>query len=114
MHPIENIMQTSMEQIKRMVDVNTVVGNPIVTAGNTMILPVSKLSLAFLVGGGEYGHMCSAKKAADEANRDSVSRLQEQAPSVCASRRWHLSPRSREMFVLCLPTERARQTGLWT
>ena len=69
MHPIENIMQTSMEQIKRMVDVNTVVGNPIVTAGNTMILPVSKLSLAFLVGGGEYGHMCSAKKAADEANR---------------------------------------------
>ena len=71
MHPIENIMQTSMEQIKRMVDVNTVVGNPIVTAGNTMILPVSKLSLAFLVGGGEYGHMCSAKKAADEANRDS-------------------------------------------
>ena len=51
MHPIENIMQTSMEQIKRMVDVNTVVGNPIVTAGNTMILPVSKLSLAFLVGG---------------------------------------------------------------
>ena len=58
MHPIENIMQTSMEQIKRMVDV-------------TMILPVSKLSLAFLVGGGEYGHMCSAKKAADEANRDS-------------------------------------------
>ena len=71
MHPIENIMQTSMEQIKRMVDVNTIVGNPIVTAGNTMILPVSKLSLAFLVGGGEYGHMCSAKKAADEANRDS-------------------------------------------
>ena len=32
MHPIENIMQTSMEQIKRMVDVNTVVGNPIAGA----------------------------------------------------------------------------------
>ena len=113
MHPIENIMQTSMEQIKRMVDVNTVVGNPIVTAGNTMILPVSKLSLAFLVGGGEYGHMCSAKKAADETVIP-VSRLQEQAPSVCASPRWHLSPRNREMFVLCLLTERARQTDLWT
>lgn len=71
MHPIENIMQTSIEQIKRMADVNTVVGDPIMTAGNTMILPVSKLSIAFLVGGGEYGHMSGSKKAADEANRDS-------------------------------------------
>lgn len=114
MHPIENIMQTSMEQIKRMVDVNTVVGNPIVTAGNTMILPVSKLSLAFLVGGGEYGHMCSAKRQLMKQTVIPVSRLQEQAPSVCASRRWRLSPRNREMFVLCLPTERAQQTGLWT
>ena len=42
MHPIENIMQTSMEQIKRMVDVNTVVGNPIVTAGNTIKMPKPK------------------------------------------------------------------------
>lgn len=114
MHPIENIMQTSMEQIKRMVDVNTVVGNPIVTAGNTMILPVSKLSLAFLVGGGEYGHMCSAKKAADEANRDSRFPFAGTSAVGMCTRRWHLSPRNREMFVLCLPTERARQTGLWT
>ena len=29
MHPIENIMQTSMTQIKNMVDVNTIVGSPI-------------------------------------------------------------------------------------
>ena len=34
MHPVENIMRTTMEQLKEMVDVNTVVGNPIVTAGN--------------------------------------------------------------------------------
>lgn len=67
MHPIENIMQTSVEQIKNMVDVTTVVGDPIMTENKTMVLPVSKLCLGFLVGGGEYGNMASAKKAADEA-----------------------------------------------
>ena len=113
MHPIENIMQTSMEQIKRMVDVNTVVGNPIVTAGNTMILPVSKLSLS--LSAEENTVICAAlKRQLMKQTVIPVSRLQEQAPSVCASPRWHLSPRNREMFVLCLLTERARQTDLWT
>lgn len=55
MHPIENIMKTAMEEIKAMVDVNTIVGNPIMTGTETMILPVSKVSLGFLSGGGEYG-----------------------------------------------------------
>lgn len=68
MHPIENIMQTSMEQIKKMVDVNTVIGNPVITENRTMILPVSKVCLGFLVGGGEYGSMSSVKKAGEEAN----------------------------------------------
>ena len=70
MHPIENIMQTSFEQIKNMVDVATVVGEPIVTENRTMVLPVSKLCLGFLVGGGEYGNMTCVKKAGDEAFRD--------------------------------------------
>jgi len=54
-HPVENIMKTTMEQLKAMADVNTIVGNPILTAGETMILPVSKLSMGFISGGGEYG-----------------------------------------------------------
>ena len=53
-HPIENIMRSTMEQIKEMVDVNTIVGNPIITGKETVILPVSKVSLGFLSGGGEY------------------------------------------------------------
>jgi len=53
-HPIENIMKTTMEELRQMVDVNTVVGNPIITSDNTLVLPVSKLSLGFLSGGGEY------------------------------------------------------------
>ena len=54
-HPVENIMKTTMEQLKAMADVNTIVGNPIMTAGETMILPVSRLSMGFISGGGEYG-----------------------------------------------------------
>ncbi len=55
MHPIENIMQTSMEQIKRMVEVDTVIGSPVDTGCGTSLLPVSKITLGFVVGGGEYG-----------------------------------------------------------
>ena len=40
MHPIENIMKSAMEEIKEMVDVNTIVGDPILTGDTTMILPV--------------------------------------------------------------------------
>lgn len=64
MHPIENIIGSSIERIQRMVDVNTVIGTPVQTAEKTMILPVSKVSVGFIVGGGEYGKMANAKKAA--------------------------------------------------
>lgn len=63
MHHIENIMQTSMTQIKNMVDVNTIVGSPIMTEGETMVLPVSKVSLGFLSGGGEYGAKSPVKQS---------------------------------------------------
>jgi len=54
-HPVENIMKTTMEQLKEMADVNTIIGKPILTGSETMILPVSRLSMGFLSGGGEYG-----------------------------------------------------------
>lgn len=53
-HPIENIMKSTMEEIRSMVDVNTVIGSPILPGTGPMILPVSKVSLGFLSGGGEY------------------------------------------------------------
>lgn len=54
-HPIENIMETSMEQLKDIADVNTVVGKPITAGDKAVILPISKVTLGFLSGGGEYG-----------------------------------------------------------
>jgi len=53
-HPIENIMSTTMENIRDMVDVDTVIGEAIVTADGSTIIPVSKVSFGFVAGGGEY------------------------------------------------------------
>ena len=53
-HPIGSLMQTTLENIKDMVDVNTVIGEPIPTGSGATIIPVSKVSFGFLSGGGEY------------------------------------------------------------
>ena len=68
-HPIENLMQSSLTQIKELADVNTVIGTPLVTEDSTMILPVSKVCMGLLVGGGEYTCLTPVKKSgADTEN----------------------------------------------
>ena len=52
-HPIENLMSTVMTNLKEMIDVNTIVGNPIVVGKNTMI-PISKVGFGFAAGGSEF------------------------------------------------------------
>lgn len=53
-HPIEGLMKTAMESIKQMIDVNTVVGDPVETKTGTIIIPISQVSCGFAAGGGEY------------------------------------------------------------
>ena len=53
-HPIEGLMKTAMESIKGMIDVNTVVGEPVGTDDGTTIIPISRVSFGFAAGGGEY------------------------------------------------------------
>lgn len=55
MHPIENILNITMSELKEMVDVNTVVGSPFVSPSGCTIIPISKVSFGFVTGGGEYG-----------------------------------------------------------
>jgi sporulation protein YtfJ len=55
MHPIENIMQTTMSEIRDMIDVNTVVGEAVITPDGNTIIPISKVCFGFVSGGGEYG-----------------------------------------------------------
>ena len=52
-HPIGSMMQTTMTGIKDMVDVNTVIGDPIEAFGGATIIPVSKVSFGYVTGGGD-------------------------------------------------------------
>lgn len=54
-HPIQGLMQTAMESLKQMVDVNTVVGEAVEAQDGTVIVPVSRVSVGFVAGGGDYG-----------------------------------------------------------
>ena len=51
-HPIESLMKTTMESLKAMVDVNTVVGEAVETKDGTVIVPVSRVTFGFVAGGG--------------------------------------------------------------
>ena len=53
-HPIEILMETAMNSIKDMVDVNTIIGEPIEVANGMMIIPISKVSFGFAAGGSEF------------------------------------------------------------
>ncbi len=52
-HPIEGMMNTTLEKIKQMVDVNSIVGDPITSPDGTIIIPVSKVSYGFASGGSD-------------------------------------------------------------
>ena len=53
-HPIENLMITAMSSIKDMVDVNTIIGEPIITDSKVTIIPISKVCFGFGAGGSEF------------------------------------------------------------
>ncbi|NMA55491.1 MAG: sporulation protein YtfJ [Firmicutes bacterium] len=53
-HPIEGLMTTAMDSIKDMVDVNTVVGEPVEASDGSVIIPISRVAFGFAAGGGEY------------------------------------------------------------
>ena len=52
-HPIEGLMNTVMESLKEMIDVNTILGDPVETPDGAVILPVSRVSFGFAAGGTE-------------------------------------------------------------
>ncbi|MCI8501042.1 MAG: sporulation protein YtfJ [Oscillospiraceae bacterium] len=52
-HPIQGLMSTAMQKIREMIDVNTIIGDPITTPDGTTIIPVSKVSFGFASGGSD-------------------------------------------------------------
>lgn len=53
-HPITGLMSAAMENLKEMVDVNTIIGDPVETPDGSVILTVSKVGFGFAAGGSEF------------------------------------------------------------
>lgn len=51
--PIQALMKTTLENIRGMIDVNTVIGEPVETLDGTVIIPISKVGFGFISGGGD-------------------------------------------------------------
>lgn len=61
-HPLQNLMKTAMENIKGMVDVNTIIGDPVETNDGSVIIPISRVSFGFAAGGSEFESVDEEKK----------------------------------------------------
>ena len=75
-HPREGLMLTAMNSIKDMIDVNTIIGDPIQASNNIVIIPISKVSFGFVAGGSEF-----KGETIDEYNkRDKDEQIQYRLP----------------------------------
>ena len=53
-HPIGELMENTMGKLREMVDVNTIIGQPITTADGITLIPISKVSFGFAAGGSDF------------------------------------------------------------
>ena len=53
-HPLPDMIGTTMEKLQTLVDTNTVVGDPIVTADGTTVIPITKVSYGIAGGGTDF------------------------------------------------------------
>jgi len=62
---IKGLIDSSLENIRRMVDVNCVIGEPVTLPDETILIPISKVAVGFVSGGGEYSDL-NSKRNNDE------------------------------------------------
>lgn len=55
--PIERVMDNAFSKIRAIVDADTVIGKPMLLDDGTGIIPISRVTMGFLTGGGEYSDM---------------------------------------------------------
>lgn len=53
-HPIERIMDSAFGKMRLLTDADVIVGNPITMPDGTTVVPISKISIGIVTGGGEY------------------------------------------------------------
>ena len=61
-HPIQGLMNVTMDKIRQMTDSNTIIGKPIKTDDGTTILPVSRISFGFASAGTDFDGKNAANK----------------------------------------------------
>ena len=62
---IESLVDASLDKIRAMIDVNCVIGNAISMPNGNVIIPISKVSVGFVAGGGEYNDLNAKRNSAD-------------------------------------------------
>ncbi|SET45282.1 sporulation protein YtfJ [Oceanobacillus limi] len=67
-HPIQGLMTTAMENLKDMVEVNTIIGDAIESPDGSVIIPVSKLGFGFAAGGSEFVPGNSQSDSGDDSD----------------------------------------------
>ncbi len=60
---INDFISSSMEKIKTIVDSSTIVGEKVITDSGVTIIPISKVTVGYVVGGGEYADLSSRRVA---------------------------------------------------
>lgn len=71
-HPIEGLMKTVMQNIKEMVDVNTILGDPVETLDGSVIVPISRVTFGFVAGGSEFDTNNQIKSKEKDRNSDTA------------------------------------------
>lgn len=69
--PIQALMKTTLENIRGMIDVNTVIGEPVETLDGTVIIPISKVGFGFISGGGDLKISSSNDNGDDNTDLES-------------------------------------------
>ena len=59
---INSLIQSSLQKLDDLANVDTIIGKPIVTASGFQLIPFSKIMLGNLSGGGEYGDVKVVKE----------------------------------------------------
>ena len=60
---IQSLIESAMDKLKGVIDSSTVIGDKVETSDGTTIIPVSKVTVGYVVGGGEYADLSSRRVA---------------------------------------------------
>ena len=58
---LDNLLEKTLSSLKNITETKNIFGEPIETKDDTVIIPVSKVSIGFVIGGGEYSDLSTRR-----------------------------------------------------